>query len=108
MTTLTDAAGHATGGACARAVELSEQAAHELRCLVGDPLASVDRAIAEAPQMAMAHVLRGWLHLLGTEPAALPEARATAAVALRSAGTERAHARAVTQLADGRWHAFGG
>jgi tetratricopeptide (TPR) repeat protein len=106
MTTLHDAQGHALTGATGRALDHYEQAAHELRCLVGDPLASIDRALAEAPGMAIAHVLRAWLHLLGTEPDALPEAAACAARATACAGTERErrHAQAATRLAAGHWH----
>ena len=37
------------------------RALRELQCFVGDPVASVDRAIAEDPGFAMAHVLKGYL-----------------------------------------------
>jgi hypothetical protein len=47
----------------------------ELQCYRGDPVARVDAALAEAPGFAMAHALKGWLHLLGTEPGGLPVAR---------------------------------
>jgi tetratricopeptide (TPR) repeat protein len=105
VTTHKDSAGYGVSGATPQAIELFEQAAHELRCLIDDPLATVDRAIAVAPDMAMAQVLRSWLHLLGTEPSALPVARECAATAARLAGTERErlHARAAALVADGRW-----
>jgi tetratricopeptide (TPR) repeat protein len=105
VTTHKDAAGYAVSGANPQAIELFEQSAHELRCLIDDPLVTVDRALAAAPDMAMAHVLRSWLHLLGTEPAALPVARECAAAATRAAGTERErwHGRAAELVADGRW-----
>lgn len=54
-------------GATASAMENYEAAVAELQCYRGDPVARVDAALAEAPGFAMAHVLRGWLHLLGTE-----------------------------------------
>jgi tetratricopeptide (TPR) repeat protein len=100
-----DAAGHALSGATVDAVLLFEQASHELRCLIDDPLATIDRAIVAAPAMAMAHVLRAWLHLLGTEPAALGEAAACANRAAANAGTEREalHARAAGLVAGGAW-----
>jgi tetratricopeptide (TPR) repeat protein len=57
----------------------------------------------------MAHVLKGYLFLLGTEPAALPVARACHEAAARLAGTkrERGHVEAVRLLIEGRWRAAG-
>lgn len=105
MSTLNDALGHPVSGATAAAIDLYEQAAHELRCLVGDPLATIDRALAEAPAMSIAHTLRAWLHLLGTEAPALATARDEAQAAARHAGTdrERMHAQATALLASGHW-----
>jgi hypothetical protein len=105
MTTLIDAYGYPVTGATAAAIDHYEQAAHELRCLVGDPLATIDRALAEAPTMSIAHTLRAWLHLLGTEAPALPTARAAASCAARHAGTERErmHAQAAGLVASGCW-----
>jgi tetratricopeptide (TPR) repeat protein len=105
MTTLIDALGHPASGATAAAIDHYERAAHELRCLIGDPLASIDRALAEAPGMSIAHTLRAWLHLLGTEAPALATAREAAAAAARHAGTERErlHAQAASLVAAGRW-----
>lgn len=105
MTTLIDALGHPVSGATAVAMDHYEQAAHELRCLVGDPLATVDRALAAAPAMSIAHTLRAWLHLLGTEAPALATARDEAEAAARHAGTERErmHAQAAALVASGRW-----
>ena len=104
-TVVHDAAGHPLSGATADAALLFEQASHELRCLIDDPLATIDRALAAAPAMAMGHVLRAWLHLLGTEPAALDEAAACAARAAANAATEREalHARAAGLVAAGEW-----
>lgn len=105
MSTLIDALGHPVSGATGDAIEHYEQAAHELRCLIGDPLATIDRALAEAPAMSIAHTLRAWLHLLGTEAPALATAREEAEVAVRHAGTERErmHAQAAGLVAGGRW-----
>jgi hypothetical protein len=104
-----DAAGHALSGATADSVTHYEAAAQQLRCYVGDPVASIDAALAAAPQMVMGHVLRGYLHLLGTEPAGLPVARACheAAAALPADARERGHVEAVRLLAEGRWRAAG-
>ncbi|HTN49956.1 MAG TPA: tetratricopeptide repeat protein [Burkholderiaceae bacterium] len=104
-----DSAGHEMSGATAEGVAHFETAAHQFRCYIGDPVAAVDASLAAAPDMAMAHVLRGYLHLLGTEPAALPLARECSAAATRVAGTarERGHAEAVRLLTEGRWRAAG-
>ncbi len=105
MSTLIDALGHPVSGATAAAIDHYEQAAHELRCLIGDPLATIDRALADAPAMSIAHTLRAWLHLLGTEASALATARNAADAAVRHAGTERErmHAQAAALVAAGRW-----
>jgi tetratricopeptide (TPR) repeat protein len=105
MTALIDALGHPVSGANAAAIDHYEMAAHELRCLIGDPLAAIDRALAETPAMSMAHTLRAWLHLLGTEAPALATAREAAEAAARHAGTERErlHAQAAALVAAGRW-----
>ena len=105
MSPLKDALGHPVSGATAAAIDHYEQAAHELRCLVGDPLATIDRALAEAPEMSIAHTLRAWLHLLGTEAPALATAQEEALAAARHAGTdrERLHAEAATLVASGHW-----
>ena len=102
---LIDPTGHRVSGATAASLDAYEQAAHELLCLVDDPVASVERAIAASPEMTMAHVLKAWLNLLGTEPAALPAARAAlaAAAALPADERERSHVAAAQALVEGRW-----
>lgn len=103
--TLRDALGHPVSGATPAAVDHYEQAAHELRCLAGDPLATIDRALVAAPAMSIAHTLRAWLHLLGSEAPALATAREGAEAAARHAGTdrERMHAQAAALVASGLW-----
>jgi tetratricopeptide (TPR) repeat protein len=104
-----DSAGYPITGATADGVAHFEAAAHQFRCYIGDPIAAVDAAIAAAPQMAMAHVLKAYLFLLGTEPAGLPVARECHAAAARLAGTERerGHVEAVRLLIEGRWRDAG-
>ncbi|MCL4182637.1 MAG: tetratricopeptide repeat protein [Burkholderiaceae bacterium] len=104
-----DDAGYPVSGANAESLACFEQASHELRCMIGDPLATVDRALAASPDMTMAHVLRGWLHLLGTEPDGLPVARAcaAAAAALPATDRERRHVAAMRLVADSRWRDAG-
>jgi tetratricopeptide (TPR) repeat protein len=104
-----DEVGHPLSGASAGSIEPYQQALCELRCYVGDPVASVDRALAASPGFVMAHLLRAYLHLLGTEPAGIPVARASlaAADALPADARERGHREAVRALVAGRWHAAG-
>ena len=98
---------HELSGANARAVDHFETASHQLRCYIGDPLASAQAALDASPGMTMAHVLAAYLNLLGTESLALPAAREAlaAAQALPANEREAAHCRAIAQLVDGRWHA---
>jgi hypothetical protein len=73
---LIDATGHRVSGATPDGLAAFEQAARELLCLVDDPVASNDRALAAGPEMPMAHALSAWLNLLGTEPSGGAAARA--------------------------------
>lgn len=104
---ITDIRGHQLNGATDKSLPHYEQAAHQLSLFVGDPVASVDAAIAEAPDFIMAHVLKAWLHLLGTEAAGLPVARAAlqATRGLSATERERGHLAAIEHLVDGRWYA---
>ncbi len=105
MNTL-DRRGLAVTGATQESLTHFEQALAELQCYRGDPVATVDKAIALSPGFAMAHALRAWLHLLGTEPAGIPVARESHAAAAAAAGTlrERGHVEAIGHLIEGRWH----
>lgn len=104
-----DSAGHMLTGATPAAVDAYEQAAHELRCLAGDLLGNIERAIAAAPGMPMAHLLKAWVYLLATEPAATDVARQHLDTVSRlpADDRERSHLHAARLLAGGRWHAAG-
>ncbi len=106
---LEDSVGHPVSGASPDALAHLEDALHQLRCLVGDPVAGADRAIDAAPGMAMAHLLKAWLHLLGTEPTGVAVAREShrCAQALPLTARECGHLAAVGHLVDGRWRAAG-
>ena len=102
-------AGIPVSGANAAAIDHLDTALHELRCYVGDPVASADAALQASPGMAMGHLLRAWLHLLGTEPAGIDVARAAhhAASSLTMNAHERGHWIAIGHLVAGRWRAAG-
>lgn len=109
MKPMNDAAGYPASGATARSLQAFEQAQHELRCYINDPVATVDGAIAASPAMVMAHALKAYLHLLGTEPAGLPVARASleAAAALPANEREKGHLEAIGRILEGRWREAG-
>ncbi len=107
--TIRDAAGYPVSGATAASLTAWEDASHQLRCYVGDPVAAVDRALEAGPGMTMAYVLKAWLHLLGTEPSGGAVARACLddARALPATDRERGHLEAIGALLDHRWRDAG-
>jgi hypothetical protein len=104
-----DKYGNLLTGATCEGVAHYERALHELQCFVADPVASVDQALQTNPGFTMAHVLKGYLHLLGTEPLAISTAKVCQEAAAKLGGTEqeRGHIAAVGHLVAGRWHAAG-
>lgn len=104
-----DALGNAMTGANAEGMRHYETALRQFQCYIQDPVATIDQALAAAPEMVMAHVLKAYLHLLGTEPEALPVARDCHRMATRLPATprERGHVRAIGELCYGRLHAAG-
>ena len=105
--TRTDAQGHALTGASARAAEAYDQALHQSLCFMGDPVATLRSGLEDSPGFVMGHAMMAWLHLLGTEPAGVPVARAALheVEGVPATPRERAHLQAVRQMADGHWHA---
>lgn len=104
-----DPLGLALSGADPISLPHYENALGQFQCYVGDPLASVDAALAASPDFVMAHLLKAYLHLLGTEPSGLAVARAchASAAALPSNPHERGHLGAVGQLLEGHWQRAG-
>ncbi len=86
-----------------------EKALHELQCYIGDPVAAVDAALAEDPDLVMGHVLKGYLFGLSTDREAVPMVKSchASAAALPTSARERGHVTALGHLADGRWHEAG-
>ncbi|QPC85562.1 tetratricopeptide repeat protein [Mesorhizobium sp. NBSH29] len=101
-----DAVGLSLTGASQTGVVAYQRAQRELQCFVGDPVASVDQAIAADPGFVMAHVLKGYLYGLSTERDAMAIAQSAhrAAAALGGTSRERSHVAALGQLATGGWH----
>ena len=97
-----------SGAEAAGAVQY-EKALHELQCFIGDPVASVNAALAENPEFVMAHVLKGYLYGLSTdhEATAVVKASHAAASGLPATDRERGHVAALGHLAEGRWHEAG-
>lgn len=105
--TVKDARGHELSGANEISAEIYGKALRQLNLLQGDPVATIDAALAESPDFVMAHAMRAWLHLLGTEPSGVPVARASldAAIDLPATRQEQGHLAAIRQLANGGWYA---
>ena len=93
-------------GADAKAVELYETAICQFNCYVGDPVATLDGALAESPDFAMAIALKAYLLLSGMERGPVPQAAELLARLhnLKLNDRERRHAAAIACLADGAFN----
>ncbi|MER9224038.1 tetratricopeptide repeat protein [Mesorhizobium sp. M0437] len=103
---VSDAFGLTLSGATEAGLSTYSRAVRELQCFIGDPVGSIDQAIAEDPGFVMAQVFKGYLFGLATEREATAVAKACHEAALPLAATtrEQAHVAALGHLADGRWH----
>ena len=92
---LTDERGLAVSTRSAAALERYERAAAETHGYFGNPLATLDEALAEDPDFAMAHALRADLAVMSSEQGALPLIEASVAaierLGSRANVRERAH-----------------
>ena len=102
-----DQKGYELTGGTAQALGSYEQALHEMRCLTGNPVATLAPVLEEAPDFAMAQLLNAWMHVSSTELPAIAVARESLAAARRLPLDEREalHATAIGQWCDGQWHA---
>jgi tetratricopeptide (TPR) repeat protein len=93
-------------GADTRALALYETAICQFNCYVGDPVATIDGAIAESPDFAMAIALKAYLLLSGMERGPVPQAADLLARlrGLRLNERERRHAAAIACLIDGAFN----
>ncbi|WP_369060907.1 tetratricopeptide repeat protein [Caulobacter sp. 73W] len=103
--TLKDHRGLAVTGASPFALERFESALALFNRFGVDPVAELDAALADSPGFVMAHALRAYLHLMGTDPIG-PSAVRHNLEAARAAGgnaREAAHILAMEAMIDGRW-----
>ena len=102
-----DRHGYSMSGATPDAAAHYDQAVHEFNLYRGDPIATIDRAIAAAPPFTMAHVFKAYLLALATEPAAMADAAGLVATAHGLSGDdrERSHLAALEPLLRGDWTA---
>jgi len=103
--TIRDTLGIALSGASPNAVVLYEQALRGFQQFSGDPVALLDEALADSPGFVMAHAMKGYLFLIGTDPdpRRMVEAGLGAAHKLDATSAERGHLEAVSALVDGEW-----
>ena len=87
----TDARDITMSGATANSAELYEKALTQFQCYVGDPIETIDSALAEAPDFAMGHLLRAAVLTTLAERSVIPEIDASleAVAALSGRTTER-------------------
>ncbi|MDH5538619.1 MAG: tetratricopeptide repeat protein [Rhizobacter sp.] len=107
---VTDLQSNALSNASADAARLFDAAVRSFNIYCGDPLARLDEAIADSPAFAQAHLLKGFLLALATEPAATTQAREIAdrLRKLKLNERERSQFAAFEQLLAGNWVAAAG
>lgn len=100
-----DRHGNPVSGASPQAMAHFDRAVADFNAYRNDPIAALDDALAEAPDFAMAHLLKGWFVATATEPAAARGAAACldAAAALPLTDREASHATALRHLLGGNW-----
>ncbi|MBY4675229.1 tetratricopeptide repeat protein [Marinobacterium arenosum] len=103
---VSDQQGNQLSGATPAAVELYEQAVTAFNLYRGDPVALLDRAIEQAPDFVMAHILKAYLYAVATEPDATLAARSfvDTAKALTLNEREASHLVALDLMLRGNWN----
>ncbi|MFZ2739308.1 MAG: tetratricopeptide repeat protein [Burkholderiaceae bacterium] len=96
--------GQSLTGATPQAVIEYERACDELLCYTGDPVASVGRALDHSADFTMAHYLKAWLHLVGSENSGLVVANTVlgATATLSHNPREALHRQALRALVNGQ------
>ncbi len=100
---ITDAHGLPLTGASRTAADAWDRAVAAYNRYAGDPVGELDAAIADSPGFLMAHVLKGYMHLLGSNPRVARVGRRCldAVAGLDGTSGERAHKAALAALVDG-------
>jgi tetratricopeptide (TPR) repeat protein len=103
---LKDHRGAPVSGANAKSLELFETAVSQFNCYVGDPVATLDAALAESPDFAMAVAMKAQLFLIGMERGPVPAAAELLGRLgeLKLNERERRHAALIASLVDGAFH----
>jgi hypothetical protein len=104
---LKNAQGVALSGAGPIAMQAYDAAVSGYNRMHGDPVALLDQAITQSPAFVMAHVLKGYLHIVGTDPSAVAVAGASLHEAAKLSATahEQGHIAALERFIDGEWRA---
>jgi hypothetical protein len=102
---LTDRQSNTVSGATPEAVRHFDEALRSFNIYRGDPLASIDAATAGAPSFAQAHLLKGFILALATEPAANADAVRIAdnVKGMPLAEREASQLAILDQLVEGNW-----
>ena len=110
--TLADTRGEPTSSDSSKSLEAYEAALAQLHCYRGDPVATIDAALAEDPDFVMGHVLRAEVHTSLWERSVVPEVEASLAclskLESKANDRERAHIAAIRDWAAGDWDGFRG
>lgn len=93
-------------GASREGSEAYAAAIEQLSNYAGDPLGAADHLIEAEPSFVMAHALKAWLYLLGTDARAASAVKTfmTGADELPAGRREKGHLAAITALAEGHFH----
>jgi tetratricopeptide (TPR) repeat protein len=104
-----DPYGHELSGASVAAADLYQRAVEAYHCYAGDPFALLQRATADSPDFVMAHLLMGYMTLVGADVATakIGERAFDAAKALPATGREAGHMAAVAKIMAGELQAAG-
>ena len=90
-----------------KALGLYETALLQYHSYIGDPIATIDQALAEAPDFVLGHAFRAGVLMMFSEQRFAPEARASVAAAEsrsdRANERERGLTQAARRLVDGDW-----
>ncbi|CAG0971777.1 hypothetical protein BURK1_01263 [Burkholderiales bacterium] len=104
-----DARGIPVSSGSAQAIQRYEQAIGQLQSYVGDPVATLDQAVAESPDFVAGHLMKALTLATFAErqfaPAIAASIEAARRIGANANDRERGLAQAAQHLAGGEWHA---